>query len=82
MAPFKRLVYEYRFVFTEMLKNLPINHVVANNYELICDVETMMGLSYVLAMLEVVQNLNKLAQNKNYFICDFVAIMKLTQVYL
>jgi hypothetical protein len=45
----------------KMSKDLPINLVVATNYELFCDVETMMGLTYVLPMLEVVQNLNKLA---------------------
>jgi hypothetical protein len=33
-------------------------------------------------MLEIMQSLNKLAQNKDYFICDFVATMKLTQVDL
>jgi hypothetical protein len=80
MAPFKRLVFEYKYVVMEMSKNLPTNPIVATNYELLCDVETMIGLTCVLPMLEVVQSLNKLAQNKNCFICDFVAIVKLTQV--
>ncbi len=39
-----------------------------NNYELLCDVEIVMGLTCVLLMLEAVQSLNKLIQNKDTFI--------------
>jgi hypothetical protein len=78
----KRLVFEYKWVVMKMFKDLATNHVVATNYELVCDVETMMGLTCVLPMLKVVQSLNKLAQNKDCFICDFVVVMKLIQVDL
>jgi hypothetical protein len=54
LAPSKRLVFEYKFIIMEMYEDLPINLIVATNYELFCDVETMMGLTYVLPMLEVV----------------------------
>jgi hypothetical protein len=81
LAPFKRLVFEYKYVM-KMFKDLLINHVATTNYELFCDVETVMGLTCVLPMLEVVQSLSKVAQNKNYFICDFVVAMKLTRVDL
>jgi hypothetical protein len=46
------------------------------NYELLCDVETVMGLTCVLPMLEAMQSLNKLVQNKDTFICDFVSTVK------
>ncbi len=82
LAPSKILVFEYKFVVMKLFEDLPINHVATTNYELFCDVETMMGLTCVLLMLEVVQSLNKLAQNRDCFICDFVAIMKLTQIDL
>ncbi len=39
------------------------------NYELLCDVKTIMGLIYVLPMLETTQNLNKFVQNRDKFIC-------------
>jgi hypothetical protein len=52
-----------------------INPIV--NYELLCDVEIMMGLIFVLPMLDVTQNLDKLVQNKDYFICGFVIAIKL-----
>jgi hypothetical protein len=82
LALSKRLVFEYKFVVMKMFEDLPNNLVIATNYELLCDVETMMGLTYVLPMLEIVQKLNKLTQNKKCFICDFVVVAKLTQVDL
>jgi hypothetical protein len=54
-----------------MSNDLPINLVVSTNYELLCDVETIMGLMCMLPMLEVMQSLSKLAQNIKCFICDF-----------
>ncbi len=65
----------------KMPKDLPTNLVATTNYELFCDVETM-GLTCVLPMLEAMQSLSKLAQNIDYFICDFVVVVKLTQVDL
>jgi hypothetical protein len=54
LALSKRLVFEYKSVVTKMYEDLPTNHVVTNNYELLCDVETIMRLTCVLPMLEVV----------------------------
>jgi hypothetical protein len=81
LAPSIRLIFEYKFVVMKMFEDFPIN-LIAINYELSCDMETMIKLTYVLPMLEVMQILNKLAQNKNCFICDFVVVEKLTQVDL
>lgn len=50
---------------------------VRTNYELLCDVKTIMGLTCVLPMQETIQNLNKLAQNKDKFICDYIVVVKL-----
>jgi hypothetical protein len=38
-----------------------INLIAAINYELLCDVEIVMGLMCVLSMLKEVQSLNKFA---------------------
>jgi hypothetical protein len=67
LAPSKRLIFEYKSIIMKMFEDLPTNHVGANNYELFCDVEIVMGLTCVLLMLEAIQNLNKLAQNKYCF---------------
>ncbi len=77
LASSKRLAYEYKTVVMKMSKDILINLIATTNYELFCDVETMMGPICVLPMLEAMQSLNKLAQNKYYFICDFVASFKL-----
>jgi hypothetical protein len=61
LTPSKKLVFEYKSIVMKMSKDLPINIVDATNYELFCDVETMMGLNFVLPMLEVAQSWNKLA---------------------
>lgn len=50
---------------------------VRANHELLFDVKTIMGLTCVLPMQETIQNLNKLAQNKDKFICDYVVVAKL-----
>jgi len=52
------------------------------NYELLCDVETIMGFTCVIPMVEFVQILSKYVQNWNMFIYDFVIIVKLCQVDL
>ncbi len=33
-----------------------------NNYELLCDVETLLGLAYILPCLETMQGLSKFSQ--------------------
>jgi hypothetical protein len=53
-GPSKKLVSEYKFVVMKMFKDLPTNHVATINYELLCDMEKMMGLTCVLPMLEAV----------------------------
>ncbi len=82
LASSKILIFEYKFVVMKMLEDLPTNHVVATNYELFCDVEIVMGLTCEWLMLEGMQSLSKIVQNKNYFICDFVVVVKLIQVDL
>ncbi len=57
-----------------------INYATTNtNFELLCDVEIVIGLMCVLPMLEVMHSLNKLVQNKCTFIFDFISAMKLCQ---
>jgi hypothetical protein len=45
-----------------MHNDLPTYLIVAINYELLSDVETMMGLMCVLPMLEAMQGLNETVQ--------------------
>jgi hypothetical protein len=44
--------------------------------ELLCDVDVLLGLTYVIPMLESVHGLSKIVQSWDIFICDFVTTMK------
>jgi hypothetical protein len=71
-APSKQMFEKYKTLVVKMCDDATSNATININYELLCDVETIMGLTCVLPMLEVVQSLSKFAQNKDTFICDFV----------
>jgi len=43
LAPFKQLLCEYKCIVMNMSNDLPINLVVSNNYELLCDVGNYNG---------------------------------------
>jgi len=79
LAPSKQMLGEYKTLVVKMTDFVASNEAANTNYELLCDVETVMGLTYVLPMLEVVQNLSKFVRYKDTFICDFVSTMKLCQ---
>ncbi len=79
LAPSKQMFGKYKTLVGKMSDDVVNNAIVNTNHELLCDVETIMGLTCVLLMLEVVQNLSKLAQNRDTFICDFVSTVMLCQ---
>ncbi len=80
LAPFKWMFGEYKTLVINMSDDSINNVDVRSNYELLCDVEIVMGLTCMLLMLEVVQSLNKLIQNKDTFIFYFVVAIKSCQV--
>jgi ubiquinone/menaquinone biosynthesis C-methylase UbiE len=43
----------------KMVENVVVNESVAANYELLCYIETIVGLTCLLLMLEALQDLNK-----------------------
>ncbi len=65
-----------------MAKDSVTNATAKVNYELLCEVETLLKLSYVLPLLETKARLSKFAQRQHTFICDFVFVMKLIEVDL
>ncbi len=57
--------------------------IVANaNLDMLCDVETFLGLAYIILLLECVQNLSKFGHTQNVLICDFVNVVKVCEVDL
>ncbi len=52
------------------------------NVNLLCDLHTLLALSCLLPLMEVVNALIKFAQGRDVFIYNFVAIIKICQVDL
>jgi hypothetical protein len=78
----KRVLIEYRILVVKMAtKNATIDNTKIN-YELLCDVKTLLGLACVLPLLEVMPRLFKFAHRCDTFICDFVSTIKLCEVEL
>jgi hypothetical protein len=82
VAPSKVVLEEFKTLLVRMVEDAIINEFVVANYELLCDIEILMGLTCLLPMLEALQGLNKYAQNKKTFIYDFMVSVKLGQVDL
>jgi hypothetical protein len=79
--------YEYKPLIMKMVEDVATVDNAKANYELICNVETLLGLRHVLSLLEFVQSLSNFAQSYQVFICDFIATCeglpsKLVQVIL
>jgi hypothetical protein len=53
------------------------NGIAKKINELFCDYDIILGLTYVLPMMEVVQTLSKMAQAKDTFVYDFVTSIRL-----
>lgn len=82
VALFKVVLEEFKTHIVKMAQNFALNEFVVVNYELLCDVESIMGLIYVIPMVESVQILSKYVQNWNMLIYNFVSSVKLCQVDL
>ncbi len=74
--PFVWLLSKYKSLVIKTSNDFLTNLIATTNYELVHDVE----IYKLLPMLEVVQNLNKLAQNIDCFICDSIIVVKFIQV--
>jgi hypothetical protein len=53
-----------------------LNTKAKGNLDLLCDVETFLGLSYIIPLLGCMQSLSKFVQVWDVFICDFVVTIK------
>jgi hypothetical protein len=50
------------------------------NLDLLCDIHTLLTLSYLLLLLKVINVLIKFAYKRDVFICDFVPTIKICQI--
>jgi hypothetical protein len=61
--PSKVILEEFKTLLIKMVQEFDTNDNAKVNYEFLCDADTVLGLNCVIPMLEVVQGLNKYAQN-------------------
>jgi hypothetical protein len=54
LSPSKRVLNEYKTLVVEMAKDNVTIDVAKTNYELMCDPNTLMGLSCIIPLLEFV----------------------------
>jgi hypothetical protein len=59
VVPSKVVFEEFKTLLVKMAKNVVVNEYAAINYELLCDIEIVLGLACLLPMLEAMQGLNK-----------------------
>jgi len=62
-----------------MFNEHALNTKAKGNLNLLCDVETFLGLSYIIPLLGCMQSLSKFVQVWDIFICDFVDAIKVCE---
>jgi hypothetical protein len=82
LTPSKRILSEYKALVVKMVKDNVIVDTTKTNYELLSDVETLMGFFCIILSLELVHGLSKFAQNQQTFICDFISTLKFCEADL
>ena len=85
MSPTKHVFYEYKTLMVNMAIDMipaPSHKVSAGakeNFDLLADVEVLLLLACFIPLLDAINHLMKLLQEKDIFICDFIQAMKICQ---
>jgi hypothetical protein len=82
LEPLKWVMAEYKTSIMKMSHDSVLVLQVRFNLDLLCDLHILLGLFCLLPLLEVVNVLITFVQGKDVFICDFVAAIKICQIYL
>jgi hypothetical protein len=75
----KKIFVEYRSLVVKMVHDNVVFQTTKVNYELLCDVETFLGLACIMPLLEIMQGLSKFMQGRQNLTCNFVSIVKLVK---
>ncbi len=78
----KRILAEYKTLVVKMHDDLHIVATTKTNLQYLCDIEVVMGLAYIMLLLESVHALIKFAHAYDTFVCDFVIAVKMCCVEL
>ncbi len=58
------------------------NDIASKNLSVLCDMELILGLPYLLSLFEGVRKLIKIVQGQDVFVCNLVEVVKLAQLEL
>jgi hypothetical protein len=89
LEPLKRVLGEYKTLIVKMyedavvkqpemtVKQTAARESARSNYDLLCDVGTLLALSCILPLLESVNSLMKFSHSNHVFMSDYVAAVKI-----
>jgi hypothetical protein len=66
----------YKTLIAKISKDHIENEAARSNLQKLLDLELILGLHYILPLLELVHTLIKYIQGKDEYICDFVETIK------
>jgi hypothetical protein len=75
----KREMEKYKTLLVKMALDSLTNQQAKLNYENLCDLQVLLGLAYILPLLEFVHAFIKSAQMKDVYVCDLVVAIKVCQ---
>ncbi len=71
------LVDKYKTLVVRKNGDLNIVATTKTNFVYLFDIELMMGLTYIMLMLEVIHVLIKFVQGQETYVCDFMTTIKI-----
>jgi hypothetical protein len=75
----KRALSMYIPLVANMAKDSSSLMATQVNFELLCDVNLLISLSYLMPMLETIHALIKFTHKRDVFVCDYVVTIKICQ---
>jgi hypothetical protein len=75
----KRLKVEYKTLMAKIALDNHRKHQAKQNYEHLCDLQILLGLAYILPLLESMHVLIKFAHMSDVFVCNLVVAIKVYQ---
>jgi hypothetical protein len=77
LSPIKHVMVEYMILLMKMAIENPNNEKEKANFDLLCDVQVMLGLATILPLLHSIHNFIKFSQcQRDVLVCDFVVVVK------
>jgi hypothetical protein len=80
LSPLKRILAQYKSLVVKMHFDYEKDKYACDNFELLCDLDLILGLPCIMPILEVVDYVIKYAQCWDVFIMDILDVISLFEV--